>query len=71
MFWCHFLGETVRLVYAASRHEAAAQGFDDSMIYNEIQLPLLNRMIKTVRLKISNGQKPFEWREQWGDKRLY
>lgn len=70
-FGAIYWARPLRLVYAASRHEAAAQGFDDSMIYNEIQMPLINRIIKTVHLKVSNGQKPFEWWEQWGDKQLY
>ena len=34
-----------RVYYAATRNDAAAAGFDDSMIYEELQLPPDNRKI--------------------------
>lgn len=35
-----------RVVYAADRHDAAAVGFDDSFIYDEINIPYDKRTIK-------------------------
>jgi len=34
-----------RVYFAASRHDAAKAGFDDSMIYNELVVPVANRKI--------------------------
>ncbi len=36
-----------RIVFAASRNDAAAAGFDDSLIYNELPLPTGQRRIRT------------------------
>jgi len=53
-----------RLVYAATATEAAAAGFDDSLIAQELQLPAAARRIETRRLA-GDGDAPFRrWREK-------
>lgn len=49
-----------RLVFAASKLDAANVGFDDSFIYSEIQLPLENRKIETKQIQILNKTFPFK-----------
>lgn len=39
-----------RVVFAATRQDAAAAGFDDSLIYDELPLPVEQRRIPTVQL---------------------
>lgn len=59
-----------RVVYAASREEAAAAGFDDGVIAREMQLPSAQRSLKTVRLD-ADFSLPFrKWQEK-GDKVNY
>lgn len=45
-----------RIVYACSREDAAAIGFDDDFIYREIPLPLTERRIKTTQLMQEEGR---------------
>ncbi|MEN8169142.1 MAG: nucleoside deaminase [Pseudomonadota bacterium] len=53
-----------RIVYAASREDAAAAGFDDGVIAREIQLPLDERHMKTLQLDV-DGSVPFlHWKEK-------
>lgn len=61
-----------RLVFAASHEDAAKiAGFDDSFIYEEIQLPITERKITTQQALREEGAKPFEeWRAMEG-KTLY
>lgn len=39
-----------KVFFAGNRHDAAAAGFDDSFIYNEINLPFENRSIPMLPL---------------------
>jgi len=39
-----------RLVYAATRHDAAAAGFDDAFIYDQVPLPPEERSLPTEQL---------------------
>jgi guanine deaminase len=51
------------LYFAASRLEAAAAGFDDSLIYDEVAVPFDARRLPTSRLLGDEGRRPFdEWR---------
>jgi guanine deaminase len=48
------------LRYAASREDAAAAGFDDGLIYDEVARPPTERRLTTVRLMALEGRRPFE-----------
>jgi guanine deaminase len=57
--------------YACSREDAAAAGFDDSFIYDEIPLPPNERRIVMLNLKQDNDLKPLELWNAKPDKILY
>lgn len=60
-----------RVVYAATRQQAAAAGFDDDFIYREIAVPQGERRIAFELLADERAEGVFElWRER-GDKSLY
>ncbi len=60
-----------RIYFAATRAEAAAAGFDDSLIYSELAKPLRDRRIPMLALGQHDAQRPFQtWRDK-GDKRAY
>jgi tRNA(Arg) A34 adenosine deaminase TadA len=48
-----------RLVFACTRDEAAAFGFDDAMIYDEIPKPLTARRLPTLHLPLPSGNDAF------------
>jgi tRNA(Arg) A34 adenosine deaminase TadA len=52
------------LVYYCGTHkDAAAAGFDDSFIYEQIRLPVIDRSIPMTRLLAEASNQPFdEWR---------
>ncbi len=51
-----------RVVFAATRQDAAAAGFDDSLIYDELPLPMEQRRIPTVQLLRDTARTVFaEW----------
>lgn len=61
-----------RIVFAASREDAARAGFDDQLIYDEIPLPTEKRRIPTEALVMRTEAN--EVFEEWilkGDKALY
>jgi guanine deaminase len=49
-----------RLVFAASKDDAAEVGFDDSFIYKEIVLDYNQRSIATEQQLATEGKQPFE-----------
>jgi guanine deaminase len=53
-----------RLYFAANRVDAAAIGFDDSLIYDELSVPLANRKIPTNVLMRDEALAAFR---QWQD----
>jgi guanine deaminase len=60
-----------RVVYAATRQQAAAAGFDDAFIYREIVAPIGERRILFDWLPEKGAEEVFAlWREN-GDKTLY
>ena len=44
-----------RIFFAATQQEAAAAGFDDSLIYREMQLPAGQRAIPTIHVADESG----------------
>jgi tRNA(Arg) A34 adenosine deaminase TadA len=48
-----------RLFFAGTREDAAAVGFDDSHIYDQIPLPPQERALPTERLPHPDAQRPF------------
>src|SRR5580698_9619903 len=60
-----------RVVYAATREQAAAAGFDDAFIYREIGVPMEERRIVFEQAAEGEAEEVFDlWRER-GDKSLY
>ena len=54
-----------RVFYAATRGDAAAAGFDDAFIYEQLQLPVSARAIPTIRLMDDHAARPLEeWAHQ-------
>ena len=59
------------IYYANTRQDAAAIGFDDSMIYEECSKPLNERKISMIAVEHDEAAKVFaEWKEK-DDKRVY
>lgn len=54
-----------KVYFGATRHDAAAAGFDDSLIYKELTAPLHNRLIELVNLDRENAVVVFE---EWNEK---
>jgi tRNA(Arg) A34 adenosine deaminase TadA len=60
-----------RVYYANSKEDAAAIGFDDSFIYNELTTPVDNRSIEMIRLSPPQALQVFnEWKAR-PDKQQY
>ncbi|MBS1660749.1 MAG: nucleoside deaminase [Bacteroidetes bacterium] len=60
-----------RVVYAASRDEAADAGFDDAFIYTEINLPGKGRKIPFEHEAVEGSEEVFAlWKEK-GNRKLY
>ena len=49
-----------KLVFAATKIDAAKAGFDDSFIYDEIELPIENRKLLSIPLNHKNKLQPFQ-----------
>ena len=49
-----------RVVFAASRHDAARAGFDDAFIYDEIGLDPAARRLPFEHVAVDGAQGPFE-----------
>jgi guanine deaminase len=60
-----------KVYYANTRADAAKIGFDDSMIYGELALPLEQRKIAMVQIMRSAAQGAFREWEQSQTKRQY
>jgi guanine deaminase len=54
-----------QIFYACNKTDAAKVGFDDDFIYQEIELPIAERRIKTESLLREEGLKVFE---NWANK---
>ena len=60
-----------KLVFASSKEDASNAGFDDSLIYREIPLPIEKRMIETQQLLREEGQFVFDKWIETEDKTKY
>jgi len=60
-----------KVVYAADRIDAAAAGFNDKFIYDEITLSPSSRNIKFIRLDDCNGEIVFRKWDEFEDKITY
>lgn len=67
VYWAHF----DRLFYANTKFDAKKIGFDDSFIYDEIELNPSERSIKTVRLLPEEAIRAFEFWNEKDDKIEY
>ena len=54
-----------QIFYAATHEDAAAIGFDDHFIYDEIERPIEERQIKSINFMRDEGLKVFK---NWADK---
>lgn len=60
-----------KVYFGATRNDAAAVGFDDSMIYQELTADLHHRIIECINLGRENAVGVFdEWKEK-PDKKVY
>jgi guanine deaminase len=60
-----------RIFFAATHEDAAAAGFDDQFIYQEMRLPVADRTIPTFHVSDCSAAHPFEeWRNK-ADKASY
>jgi len=60
-----------RIFFAATHDDAAAAGFDDRFIYEQLRLPLPDREIPTFHVADGGAIRPFdEWRSK-SDKESY
>lgn len=60
-----------RIVFAGNREDAAAAGFDDRMIYEELAAPPAQRVIPATQLLRQAAQELFRSWKQYPEKRLY
>jgi len=52
-----------RIVFSATRHDAAAADFDDELLYRELALPLAQRALPTEHIAHPDALKPFlDWK---------
>ncbi len=60
-----------KIYFAASRHDAADAGFDDSFIYDELVLPLAGRKIPMLSFQRAQAVEVFEEWKKWPGKISY
>lgn len=60
-----------RVVYAATRAEAAEAGFDDHHIYEEIEKPPADRQLSMERCAENDARRPFEAWAQYDEREEY
>jgi len=56
LFWAR----PARIFFVATRDDAAAAGFDDSLIYHQIELPYAQRSIPMIHIRDPHASLPFE-----------
>lgn len=67
IYWAHI----DKLFYGNTKSDASRIGFDDSLIYNELNLKPEDRRIKTYQLMHNEAIKAFEKWNETGDKIEY
>ena len=60
-----------RVFFAGTREDAAAAGFDDSVIYSELQAPLSERRIPMIPLMRPQAQRAFQAWQAKTDRIVY
>ncbi len=64
-FGAIYWSRVTAVYYAATKKDAAEAGFDDSLIYSEINKKDSSRKIKFIKLNVENATKSFdEWRKK-------
>ena len=59
-----------RVFFACESHDAAAAGFDDSFIYDQVRLPCQERRIPMIPMLRQEAQRVFaEWKKIPGKNR--
>lgn len=66
-----FWARPAKVYYACTKEDAAAAGFDDDFIYQEIEVKPADRQIPMVSLLREESQEAFELWTEKGDKTLY
>jgi guanine deaminase len=66
-----FWARPSRVFFAATHDDAAAAGFDDHLIYQQIELPHSERSIPMIQVAEEDAGKPFERWVSRVDKREY
>jgi len=66
-----FWARPSRIYYAATHLDAAAAGFDDSFIYDQIAIPHSERSIPMVQIADEDSVRPFERWVSRADRREY
>ena len=59
------------LYFAAGRKDAKDAGFDDDLIYRELEMPIGKRTLPTARIATPNALKPFSLWADKADKKEY
>lgn len=59
------------LYFAANKHDAKDAGFDDSFIYDEIDLPYKKRKVKTLQIMRKDAVLAFDAWKEFEDKTEY
>ena len=67
MYWAR----PARIYFASTAGDAAAVGFDDSLIYEQLKVPFAQRRIPMIQLMREEAQAAFRAWEQNPDKTLY
>lgn len=60
-----------KVFYANTKSDAAAIGFDDQFIYQELELPYQKRSIPMLQIKLADAIKVFDAWKQHPNKTLY
>lgn len=60
-----------KVYFACSRHDAAGSGFDDSFIYDQIQIDPAKRQIQMLQIDLASATEPFKKWNRKTDKVLY
>lgn len=67
IYWAHLQ----RIVFSATRHQAAHAGFDDDFIYQELDKSPKQRAIETLRIDLPSAQAVFDFWQQKDNKKQY
>ena len=60
-----------RIVYGATRDDAAAAGFDDARFYRQLNAPPEERSVQIVRIGLNTATEPFAAWANLEDRRRY